>query len=924
MYLVILFILLGLGLGLLVKGQGRKHLVATLSGLFVLIMTAGVYASLDFWGEMLWFNELGYSNRFWVVVMMQLVYALIGGMFGALVVYLLTFAIPRVRKIARFWPEITGTLIGGSIGFQSWKTIMMFFHGVDSGMVDPILDKDAGFYLFSLPFYELVHHSLFLFSGIALVAVGLGLFLQMNADQIEPVQPENEKQLAPLRFPIAALLMIFAYGQWLNRQQLMTSTLGVVAGPGWTDVHVRMPAYTLVGWLCFFSALILLVSPLRRRLATKAEQRLGSARAGALTPFILPPAIVGVVSIFLLAVAPLLAQWLLVEPNEITRERDYIEHNIKFTRHGFGMDEIEEREFAADSALTRSTIEQNQDLMSEVRLWDWRALADVYEQFQEIRLYYSFPDVDIDRYRIGDDYRQVMVSPREMDLSSLPSGSSTFVNKRFKYTHGYGVTMSTVRDFTPEGLPNLLIKDIPPKATHPSLEVERPQIYYGTLTDTPVVANTKEKEFDYPSGETNVYNRYQGEGGVELSNLWRKFVFGWKFDGTRFLLSGYPTDESRVLFRREVVDRAREIAPFLQYESDPYIVLDGGQLYWIIDAYTVSGRFPYSEPFLNYRGAVFRGANYIRNSVKVVVDAYHGDVSFYIFEEDDPIIRVWNDIFPNLFKSQNEMPEGLQQHVRYPAAYLLIQALVYSKYHMADPAVFYNQEDLWVRATEKYDQNVQPVEPYYVMWKLPGTPDPQFSIILPFTPKNKQVLIGWMAGLCDGENYGRLLTYKFPKEKRVLGPQQVETKIDQDRHLSGQLTLWDQRGSKVIRGNVLAIPIEDTLLYVEPIYLQAETAAYPELRLVAVMHNDNLSYAESFEEAIDGLFAEGTPSGKATLNETADGSPRGELIKQASTAFDDYLRLQGDKRFQEAADELETLRRTLEQLGRENSAGENQ
>lgn len=416
-----------------------------------------------------------------------------------------------------------------------------------------------------------------------------------------------------------------------------------------------------------------------------------------------------------------------------------------------------------------------------------------------------------------------------------------------------------------------------------------------------------------------------------LNNLWKKFIYGWMFDGTRFFLSGYPTKESRFMYRRQIMDRLERLAPFLVYENDPYIVLHEGRLIWLVDAYTVSSRYPYSEPFSGREdipGAEaarytvsrspasrqFGGVNYIRNAVKVAVDAYHGDVTFYVYDETDPIIRVWRNVFPELFTSREDMPEGLKNHVRYPAAFLLAQSLMYTKYHMTDPAVFYNQEDLWVRATEKYYQQVQPVEPYYIMWKAPGGEDPQFTLILPFTPKNKQVLIGWMAGLCDGANYGRLLAYKFPKEKRILGPQQVETKIDQDSYLSGQLTLWDQRGSKVIRGNVLALPIDKTLLYVEPIYLQAETAAYPELRLVAVMHGDNLSYAETFEQALEGLFEGRPPARPAPGEQAAPAAGRREWIDRAGTAFREYLHAMGRTNFTGSADALGRLEEALEEL----------
>ena len=524
----------------------------------------------------------------------------------------------------------------------------------------------------------------------------------------------------------------------------------------------------------------------------------------------------------------------------------------------------------------------------------------------------------------------MLVSAREMELDNLPEQSQTFVNRRFKYTHGYGITMTNVSEFTPQGLPDLLIRDIPPKSRYPAIAVERPELYYGELTRTPAVVNTREAEFDYPRGEENAYVRYSGSGGVVLENLWRKFLYGWMFDGLRLFLSEYPTAESRIMFHRQIEARVGLLAPFLEFDDDPYIVLADGRLYWIVDAYTVSGSYPYSEAFLPASGVEgvrgdgaeysqqelgrFRGKNYVRNAVKAVVDAFDGSVDFYVFDSQDPLIRTWQRIFPEMFKSAQEMPAALRAHVRYPIDFLLLQGLVYAKYHMTDPTVFYNQEDLWVRATEKYYNQVQPVEPYYIMWELPESDHPEFVLMLPFTPKNRQVSIGWIAGMCDGDNYGRFLAYKFPKEKRVLGPQQVETKIDQDRFLSGQLTLWDQRGSRVIRGNVLAIPVENTLLYVEPIYLQAETAAYPELRLVALMHNDNLSYAETFDKALQGLLGEAAPETPPAAIDTGRPLPTAELVRRAGDAFDGYLKALGEKRYEQAARALQDLESTLNQL----------
>jgi uncharacterized protein len=688
-------------------------------------------------------------------------------------------------------------------------------------------------------------------------------------------------------------------------------------------------AYLIAAAATLLLGLLPLIPVVYFRLAHRFRRRQLPVENAALIAIGIPW--LGIFAIWFLAlgVAPLLVQWLRVQPNEITLEAPYIAHNIEFTRRGFQLHNVEEREFSVSPVFNQETLSNNQYLLSEVRLWDWRALEAVYKQFQEIRLYYEFADVDVDRYHTAHGYRQVMVSAREMEPSNLPVESRTFVNLRFKYTHGYGLTMAPVSDFTADGLPNLLIKDIPPKTTDETLSVARPQIYYGERTYSHVFVNTRELEFDYPKGDENAYVNYSGSGGVRISSLWRKFLFGWKFDGTRFLLSTYPTSDSRVLFHREIRERVKTLAPFLDFDTDPYVVLVDGNIYWLIDAYTTSTYYPYSEPFsapIEFKQsdlklahgatASLAGANYVRNSVKAVVDAFNGSVTFYVFEPEDPLIQVWQQIFPELFTAREKMPEALRAHVRYPRDFLLTQGLVYAKYHMTDPAVFYNQEDLWVRATEKYYAEVQPVEPYYVMWQPPGSKTAEFVLMLPFTPKNRQVMIGWIAGMCDQANYGRLLAYKFPKEERILGPQQVETKIDQDGFLSGQLSLWNQQGSRVIRGNTLVIPIDNSLLYVEPIYLQAEAAAYPELRLVAVMHGDNLSYAATFDKALQGLLTEAgkKPAPALALGLKGEKIPSKELVSQANDAFKNYLRLQGEGRFVEAAKELTRLQEALQQL----------
>jgi uncharacterized membrane protein (UPF0182 family) len=935
MYLVLQLLLCGGGLALAVNGfkKGRPGRIG--AGVAILLLTLLFFALVAFWGEWLWFGAIGYDARFWTVVWIRAGTTLAGALLGLVGVFLLTRFSPSEQRRTRGWAMVAAALFGGVWGSQSWSEVLVFLNRVSADMAEPILGLDAGFYMFVLPLLDRLHILLLWIVLVALVAAVVSRFRwQTEPDKSRSITLRRSTEgygdvgTRAVLVGSIALAVVVGAGALLAVFHLLYSDEGVVAGPGWTDVHVRLPAYFFVAALTIALGVLPALSAVRRRvrrwLTVPAEDAsdfitVGGAWAGVLAVWVLA-----------LGVVPTLIQWVAVEPNEITFERPYIANNIRFTRHAFRLHEVEERQFPATEEFTRQMARANEHLLDDVRLWDYRALDEVYQQFQEIRLYYAFDDVDIDRYSIGDRYRQVMVSARELAPDNLPPQSQTFVNRRFKYTHGYGLTLAAVNEFTPDGLPELLVKDIPPKASHEDLAVQRPQIYYGELTREPVVANSTEKEFDHPSGDENVYVHYAGTGGVEMRNLWRKFVLGYLFNSTRFLLSSYPKADSRVMFHRQVRERVAKLAPFLKFDEDAYVVLANGRLYWIIDSYTTSRGFPYSEPFLGqpdgrydlrWPGSVdpadatlsyFRGVNYVRNAVKAVVDAYDGSTDFYVFEPDDPVIRVWRNAFPSLFKGADEMPDGLRAHVRYPEGFLLAQGLVYAKYHMDDPAVFYNQEDLWVRATEKYYAKVQPVEPYYVMWQLPEADQVEFVLILPFTPKNRQVLIGWIAGMCDKENYGRFLAYKFPKEKRVLGPQQVETKIDQDRHLSAQLTLWDQRGSNVIRGNVLAIPIEDTLIYVEPIYLQADTAAYPELRLVAVMHGDTLSYANTFEEALEGLFT----GGEADLaaKDMGIGHSAGELATQANESFENYLRLQNEQQFDQAARELRRLRDVLRQL----------
>jgi uncharacterized membrane protein (UPF0182 family) len=940
MYIALLVLLVALAGALIVTGGQRCKPKTLAGGSLILLVTGLFFGLLSFWGEMLWFEELDQSQRFWTVALAQGGFAAIGALVGGLAVALLTLPVPVDTPHVRIWPATAGALSGGLWGLWNWQIILKYIYGVSTGITDPILRHDTGFYLFTLPFYDSLYWGLLWTAAIALAAALYLAILTQSFDKLLSVSSVSLSgsagRTSAHRFfwlPLAAMTVVVAWGQYLNIYHLLYSRSGVVTGAAWTDVHLRLPAYLIAAAITLVLGFSSLVPAVYCGLASRFQRRRLFTENAPLIALAVPW--FGIFGFWFLAlgVAPMLVQWLRVQPNEITLEAPYIANNIEFTRRGFKLHNVEAREFSVSSSLTQETLSNNKYLLSEVRLWDWRALEAVYKQFQEIRLYYEFSDVDVDRYHTARGYRQVMVSAREMELANLPVESQTFVNLRFKYTHGYGLAMAPVSDFTADGLPNLLIKDLPPRTDDEQLRVARPQIYYGELTNSHVFVNTREPEFDYPKGDENAYVNYSGSGGVRITNLWRKFLFGWKFDGTRFLLSDYPTSDSRVLFHREIRERVKTLAPFLKFDADPYVVLVDGNVYWIIDAYTTSTYYPYSESFSGTelfenkqpereRGsahgsrASLAGVNYVRNSVKAVVDAFNGSVTFYVFETEDPLIEVWQRIFPKLFMARDKMPEGLRAHVRYPRDLLLTQGLVYAKYHMTDPAVFYNQEDLWMRATEKYYAAVQPVEPYYVMWQPPGAKTAEFILMLPFTPKNRQVMIGWIAGMCDPANYGRLLAYKFPKDERVLGPQQVETKIDQDGFLSGQLSLWNQQGSRVIRGNTLVIPIDNSLLYVEPIYLQAEAAAYPELRLVAVMHGDNLSYAQTFEKALQGLLVREGKRPPPLLAGKINGERVAvkQLILQANDAFKNYLRLQGEGRFVEAGKELTQLKEALQQL----------
>src|SRR6056297_1431304 len=932
MYTVILLILVFLGIRLIYLGIQNTKKRKIITGAVILGLTALFFWFMSFWADKLWFDSAGFGQRFWLEIITKAALILTGAIISFILVYYLTRPIRKENIFYHYLGLGIGVLYGVIWGHSNWDLVLRFFNRVTAGITEPILNQDASFYLFNLPFYEEILNFIII---IFIISAGAVLLSMLSGNRNGPVKTDihvaTKKEGRMLILGGSALFFLLAIQKYIARFDILFSDFGSVAGPGWTDVHVKLPGLLITAILTLIIGLIFAFPAWRNKIAKFLQKKNVPYERNTPAVFGILFGSMLVVWLLVLNIIPGGFQWLRVEPNEITMESPYIKNNIDLTRYAFELNNIEEKEYPVSETFNQKTVDENPGVFSNIRLWDWRALDEVYKQFQEIRLYYEFENIDIDRYYIDSTYQQVMVSAREMETGNLPEQSKTFVNKRFKYTHGYGITLTKVNEFTENGLPNLLIRDIPPKHKYPELEVKRPEIYYGELTNSHVVSNSDEKEFDYPSGDKNVYTNYDGNGGVQLTNLWRKFLFGWKFDGTRFFFSGYPNENSRIMFNRNIRERVNKIAPFLKFDRDPYVVLADGNLYWIIDAYTTSRSFPYSKSYdsretiefqegdtkreLNTRVAShLHGVNYTRNSVKITINAFNGNMDFYVFNEEDPIINVWQKIFPDMFQGKDEMPEELSSHIRYPIDKMLVQGQVYAKYHMTDPTVFYNQEDLWVRATEKYYSSIKPVEPYYIIWERPESKKPEYVLMQPFTPKNRQVLIGWVAGMCDGENYGNFLAYKFPKEKRILGPQQVETKIDQDANLSGQLTLWDQRGSNVIRGNVLAIPVNNTIIYVEPIYLQSETAAYPELRLVAVMHNDKLSYADNFQDALKGIFSEEVAPKVPLKKKEERKESSGELIKQANQALNDYLKLTGEGNFEKAAKAMKKLKNTLNQL----------
>jgi hypothetical protein len=929
-------------------------------GIFIVLLIL-VNVFFGIFTEFLWFDSLDFQVRY-VTEILARVGLYVGGLLVAFVIVVSAvqpayrIANPNGHSLIPLGFSIVLAAFLGLMTSQFWEQFLLFANqAAAQAPSDPVFGISISFYLFSLPFLASLFSWLLFVLVLSGIAVATLAFFNLTFSAVEQGSArrdssERVRVLYRLRKPfltvVSGVFLILALQTLLSISRLVFSETGVVTGAGWMDLNVRVPALLVTTALLLGLSILLLLAAHSRGLLSKVfgiHALTGSNESGqgpeegsspgkpelqgvrlSKRSALVPLSVVALL-VIINGVLPPLFQNAVVSPNEITLERPYIDHNITYTQRAFNLspDDVTEQQLPIGRNVTQAVADANPTTLDNIRLWDWRALLDNLRQQQEIRLYYAFDDVDIDRYVIDGEYRQVMLSVRELDKNQLATQSQTWVSRHLRYTHGYGMVLLPAHEFEQQGRPRLLIENIPPQHEFPRLEVNRPEIYYGERTNDHVYVRTTQQEFDYPAADENVFTTYEGNGGVEMGGLVRRFAFAWKYDGYRQLFSSYFRPDSRIMFYRNIRQRVSRLAPFLRYDRDPYPVLtEDGRIVYIIDAYTVADTYPYSEPYAGDQSE-FRGVNYIRNSVKVVVDAYHGDVSFYAIDPDDIVLETYSRVFPGLFQPFEEMPEDLVDHIRYPQGLLTVQAEVYSTYHMDDVDAFYQREDVWQFATERYRNNFQRVAPYYVMVQFPDSDRAEFVLMIPFTPKNKNVMNAWMAGRSDHPNYGELIVYPFPKGVEVLGPRQIEARIDQNSEMSQTLSLWDQQGSQVVRGNLLAIPLfhneELYIMFAEPIFLEATDAQLPEVRRIALADQRRVVWSDSFEAALDALLAE--PDEEPTVVTTGPAAAAGDgqaaaapgaglpqsVVSQALELFNEYQNQLGQGNFEQAGARLEEL-----------------
>ncbi|HTR24026.1 MAG TPA: UPF0182 family protein [Terriglobales bacterium] len=919
----------------------RRPFIVILVALAVIFF--GGRTVLSYYVDVLWFRSLGYGDVFWKTLSLHWEVFTAFGAVTFLILYGSFLSLKRahvrdlpdghtiliggqplrlpvepVLRLIALGTSLVVAAVAGAAMMAEWPTLALYWYAphITGGIVDPIFGKPVDFFLFTLPAWQVL---LGWVLTLSLIICALAIFFLLITGGARMLAGRLSRHITlPWRsfsITFGFLLLILAAYAYISRFERLLDNHTIFGGVTYTDAHIILTGMLVVSVALILGALIAFVNAVR------------VPRGRWLIAAVLP----AVVFYLALQVIAWYVNSFIVKPNELVREKPYIVFNTAMTRQAYGLNEVTQREFPAETTVEAADAANNQATLQNIRLWDWRALQDTLRQIQEIRTYYDFPDIDIDRYNIDGTTREVMLAARELNIEKLPESSRNWINERLIYTHGYGLTMNPVNGFTAEGLPTLILSNMPVQSTVSSLKVKRPEIYFGELTNSDVYVKTRQQEFNYPQGQTNNLTSYEGNGGIVLDSFLRRIIIAFDRDDLAKLpFSDDVNNNSRLLMRRNIRDRVSALAPFLTFDPDPYLVLDNdGRLSWIMDGFTLSDSYPYSTHYQLGENSI----NYVRNSVKVIIDAYDGTTTFYIFDSQDPIIAAWRRIFPSLFKDASTMPPGLRTHVRYPEMLLTLQAEVYGLYHMTDAEAFYNREDLWTVATEVTlgaggEQTTQTMQPNFVLMKLPGEDGEEFVEILPFTPANRNNLIGWIAGRSDGAHYGTSVVYNFPKTKLVDGPLQIEARIDQNAQLSGQLTLWNQQGSHVRRGALLVIPIGKALLYAEPIYLQAERSPMPELRLVVLSLQDRLAYGPTFESAMASLFG-GAASSMAAPSTTVPGSPRGAsavsasaqpttdldaLIAEAAKDLADYQRLTAEGKLGEAGQKLEELKSVLDKL----------
>jgi hypothetical protein len=905
-------------------------LAALLFFILVLPRIIGVYI------ESLWFGSVGYSQVYWYgfkitlilfFVFSLLTFFILRGAFWLLARVFASHAIAPRKVLVNNQPVmidpsvvikpvvwIVSIIFALGYGFyfsNEWQAFALYFNQHAVATADPIFNKSVSFYFFTLPVYELLSgwfsRLAFIFL-IAAAAYSVLTFQQKDSG--------SKTRYLVLSLALGLFALTLAWSFYLDRYAYLWRDHQTFTGVTYTENH-----YILPGLFILFVALI--ISAVIAFLNAFVTHNLRLLIAAVVLPV--------VVYLIALILIPGYVQSFIVKPNELDRETPFIERNIAWTRTAFQLDKIESQDFQAETTAASFDIEKNRATVDNIRLWDRPELQSTLKQLQEIRNYYNFASVDVDRYKIDGQRRLMMIAARELDVNNLPEASRNWVNQRLIYTHGYGVTMNTANGFTPEGRPQFILSNMPVESSAPEIKLTRPQIYFGQKTDTDVYVRTKQKEFDFPQGDTNTYTTYEGTGGIAIGGGLRRLALAWTLgDLTKLPFSDDVTSDSRVLMRRNITERVKTLAPFLIYDDDPYVVIDSqGRLFWMIDAFTASGRYPYSRHFQVQDKSI----NYLRNSVKITIDAYNGDVNFYVFDDEDVWLKTYRNIFPTLFQPSSKMPADLREHIRYPETSLEIQGQAFGLYHTTNPKVFFQREDVWTLASlivkGENENKPQTLKPYFVLAQLPNTKDGlEFVKIVTFTPANRNNLIALMAGRCDIENYGKLVVYSLPKSRFVDGPLQIEARIDQDPQLSSQFTLWNQQGSRIERGNLMVIPVGNGLLYVQPIYLQAERSPMPELRMVVLATQERIAYGPNFASALTSMFGdsaskkEETKETKDTKKEekketpttSTDSANVQQLINRAAQEFEDYQRLTAQGKLAEAGKKLEELKRTLEEL----------